>query len=186
MPWAERGPARENLVRDLRAITGSSIAQVSYLAPPAVTATQPVCDEFDDVDVGIELKTETGETFAAVWQMEGYNEGLSFGPGTGESRHGRYALTRSNVTESPRWRSLLGRPVTHVGAGWQIPNEGCPEAVWSVRLVFEGAYEVLLALGRSLADCRIEYQPDEVLVIWDKARAEAYRIPAQTTSAYDP
>ena len=173
-------------MRDMRVVIGSSITHVGYLQPEASAATELIrCPGLDEAGIGVEITTAAGETFAAVWQMSGYNEGLSFGPGTGESRHGRYALHTLDVSESAAWRPLLGRTVTDVGVGWQIPNDGCPEAVWSVRLAFGAATGVLFALGRATVDCAIEYQPDDVVVVTDDTLGRAYRIPAQTTSAYD-
>jgi hypothetical protein len=185
-PEGERASERELLVRDMRAAIGSSIARVNYLEPDNAPVELYRCPGFDEANVGVEIETLAGTTFSAVWQMSGYSEALSFGPGTGESRHGLYPLHRSDVSQSPAWRPLLGRTVTDVGIGWHIPNEGSPETVWSVRLAFDAGTGVLFALGRATADCSIEYLPDEVVVVMDDRLGRGYTSPAQTTSAYDP
>lgn len=170
----------------MRAVIGSSILHVSYLGPEANTADElRGCPDLDEAGIGVELATTAGATYAAVWRMDGYNEGLCFGPGTGESRFGPQPLSRSDVSASPGWRQRWGKTVTDVRIGWHIPNEGCPETVESVRLVFEEAASVLIALGQVTADCSIEYQPDAVVVVMDERLGRAYRIPAQTSSAYE-
>ena len=166
-------------------MVGSAFSHVAYLEPATTDLTEPRTGEgFDEAGVGLEFTTSDGAVFSAVWQMEGYNEGLSFGPGDGESRHRRYALRRFDVTRSAQWQPLLGPRVTGVGVGWHVPNEGCAEAVWAVRLDLEGGRTVLVALGRSEGTGVLDYQPDEVVVVFDEELAESYRIPAQTKSAW--
>jgi hypothetical protein len=126
-PWAESASERGILMQEMRAIVGSSIAAVRYLQPEGSTAhATRVCHGFDEAGVGVEITTSHGTTFAAVWQMDGYNEGLSFGPGSGEARHGRYALRRLDVSGSSRWRALVGQTVAAIGARLAHPERRLP------------------------------------------------------------
>jgi hypothetical protein len=138
---------------------------------------------FDEVDMAIELWMADGDVFSALWRMEGYNEGLSFGRGTAQARGLTVPPSGIDVTASPRWQGFRGLRIVGTRFAWHIPNEGCPEAIWSVLIDFEGRTPIVIALGVTDRDGRITYQPDGLVAVFDDRVAGSYRIPASSTSA---
>jgi len=181
-PWPRSAREREALIGDVRALIGSSIAEVRYLQPRGSSVVDTGgCEEFDQTSVCVEFVTTAGATFSAVWRMAGDLQGLSFGPGTAESRHGMYPLQSVDLSASPHWRPLLRKPVTDVTPSWHISNTGCPEAIWAVWITVDRPPGVLVALGQATASCSIEYQPDEIVIVFDEALARTHESSAQAT-----
>jgi hypothetical protein len=185
MPWPTTDEERQILDLEIRSVLENAFVRAAYLEPPATHVAEPAADaEFDVAGVGLELTASDGSVFSTVWQMEGYNEGLSFGPGDGESRHWRDELRRRDVTDLPQWQPFLGIQITDVHVGWHVPNEGCPEAVWAIRLEFEGGRNLLVALGHADGAGGIKYLPDQVVIVFDQQLVQSYQIPAQTRSVW--
>jgi hypothetical protein len=175
-PWPSSEAERLALENDAQALVGARLARASYLAPASSELGTPSRAAAIDVTrVGLELLCDDGRCFSAIWAMDGFNEGLSIGPGPGESRHSLYELTSVDVTDLPRWARLLHRPITGVDLGWHVPNEGCPRTIWAACLRFEGRDQLTIALGCLWRGVTLEYQPDEVVVIFDPSLASAYR-----------
>lgn len=86
------------------------------------------------------------------------------------------ALRRADRTRSSRWQPFIGTPVRGIRVDWQNSADGCPPTVWAVQLDF-GVQAVTIAMGEAGLDGP-RYQPDGLLVIFDRTSAEAYRIPA--------
>jgi hypothetical protein len=180
--WARTGAERLAIEARHRSLIGSTFVTAIYMRPGAVDlGSRPRYTGFDVSDVGVELRDDDGRPISAVWRMEGFIEGLAFGPGTAEEEHGLYPLAATDVSREREWEARLGRPVVDVRTAWHIPNEGCPEAVWGVQLVFDGGLQVMLALGQPGGRGDVEYQPDEVVVIFDSDLARGYRVPASTS-----
>jgi hypothetical protein len=170
---------------------GHSISAVAYLEP--IPESAPLLEPgFAVAGTGVEWATSSNSPYSAVWKNEGDKQALSFGPWPAESMQQRYwnggkprarDLARFDATSSKDWKPLIGHAVVGVGIGWHVPCADCAEAVWAIRLDFDIGRRVLIALGREDARGAITYSADDVVVIFDEALAEAYEIPAQTSSA---
>lgn len=185
MVWATTDADRNEMEQAAAALVGSVFTHAYYLEPATTSRTGPRPHPlFDEAGVGLELVDRRGVVVSAVWCMEAEREGLSFGVGRAEERHGLYALKRFDVTSSAHWSGRLGRPVTHVGLGWHRSDAVAPESIWAVRLQFESTTETLVALGQSGLAGRVEYQPDQTVVVFDERLARDFEVPAQTRSAW--
>jgi hypothetical protein len=162
-------------------LVGHEIVGVDYVSPASAPEEDDASAAYDSVLMGVELATRDGATCAVAWQMAGECEGLVVGRGRVESlRTFDMELRRANRTQSTRWQPLIGAPVRAVDVSWQRSAAGCPPTLWAIHVQLD-AQAVTIALGEAGADGP-RYQPDELLVIFDRALAAAYRIPA----AIDP
>jgi hypothetical protein len=66
---------------------------------------------------------------------------------------------------------------------FHVPNEGCPEALWAMRLDFSGGRSAVVALGEMAGDS-LGYLPDGLVAIFDEAEAREYRIGSSAQSAW--
>lgn len=158
-------------------LAGNSVVRVDYVAPSSAQDERRVTPKYDRVRMGVELETQEGATCAVAWKMAGVCEGLMMGSGRVESlRSYDMALRRADRTRAASWQPFIGTPVLKVRTDWQISADGCPPTVWAVQLDF-GVRSLTIAMGEAGPDGP-SYQPDELLVIFDRALANTYRIPA--------
>jgi hypothetical protein len=166
-PWDERA-ALEAAAQRLR---GRTLERVAYLLPASTSTPEPRRrGAVEEADMGIELGFDGGECYRALWQQRGLDNGLAFGPADAVPAA---TMELVAVEASGAWEALLGRAVTEVTLASQVPEDGAREAVWAVRLAF-GERSVLLALGTTLEDAPVAYQPDAVVAIFDARMADAY------------
>ena len=77
----------------------------------------------------------------------------------------------------------MDRVIEEVAAAWHVPNEGCPDTIWAVRLSLSEGATIVVALGE-VEDEVAQYQPDALLVIFGETAARAYQPPASAESAF--
>lgn len=70
------------------------------------------------------------------------------------------------------WREYIGDRIISVAASWQVSGEDCPESLWAVRLSFAGG-SIVIALGTAYP--HLDYQPDELVVVFDMSLARSYK-----------
>jgi hypothetical protein len=114
-----------------------------------------------------------------TWAMEGGLEEIAV-LGDQESCSSR-ADTIAVASAREAWRDHIGSTITAIGAAWHVSGDACPESVWAIRLDFLSG-SVVVALGA--VNHAIEYMPDELVVLFDRARAEAYSPRHVTGSAW--
>jgi hypothetical protein len=131
------------------------------------------------MDVKITLDDGTGAIVS--WAMDGLVEGIDLK--IQPKSDGLLEIDEVDVTASDEWRNLVDRVIEQVAVGWHIPNEGCPNTLWCVRLSLSKGAMVAVALGQLDHDI-VQYQPDELVVLFDEAAARAYHPPASTDSAF--
>jgi hypothetical protein len=131
------------------------------------------------MDVRIIL--DDGTSAFVSWAMQGFVEGIDLrirrNSGT------KLEANETDVTTTPQWRGAVDNTVDEVAGAWHVPNEGCPDTLWSVRLSLCGGSAITIALGE-IRSKLVEYQPDALLVIFDEAGARAYGPPASAESAF--
>jgi hypothetical protein len=153
-------------------IVGACLAAVSYrYLPPIDGSGYGGGGERVDGDIAA-VVLDLGERGlrTITWAMDGALEGLAI---LGDDA--AYAgLIDETVDASTRagWRRHIGTRITSLGAAWHISGEGCPESLWALRLECPQG-PVVVALG--MADDDISYVPDELVVMFDRELATAYR-----------
>jgi hypothetical protein len=73
--------------------------------------------------------------------------------------------------------------VNEVAVAWQVPNDGCPNTLWAVRLSLSEGSTIVVALGEIEGDI-VQYQPDALVVLFDEAAARAYQPLASAETAF--
>ncbi|MER6032084.1 hypothetical protein [Streptomyces sp. NPDC001851] len=183
LPWLEEPLYRERLATLLSDVADAPLAAVRYVAPSG--GTWPEGHRADrgahEVDMAVALTLGNGWVLAASWAMDGLNEGLALEltePGDTPDLSG----TAVDVSGRAEWSEFLGMALTGITPVTHVPNEGCPEMPWAVRLDFSAAAPVTVALGESTGS-GFTYMPDSLVVIFDEKEAAAYRIPASSEPA---
>lgn len=164
--------------RRLQEAADDEVVRGSRLVTEATEWAEPTWQwpDFDAIDYGIELDTSRGETYCAVWQQAGLNEGLAMRQEALRLRRlvsdGAFAIW--DVTEESRWTPLLGRRVTAVELSWHRPDPSADLCCDAVTLRFDG--EALhLTLGDANAQGELVGSSDNVAVLSDDT-ARRYRV----------
>jgi len=166
-----------------QALTGRQLAGVRYRSAPCSRWPDgSSLSEIHEVDMDVILVLNDGNTAVISWAMDGLVEGLGLQIWTDSD-----AMTLRNdqteVSATPEWRPLVGETVDAVGGAWHVPNEGCPDTLWAIRLSLSGGSSVAVGLGE-VEDDVVQYQPDALVVLFGEAAARRYRAPASVESAF--
>ncbi|MQA03977.1 MAG: hypothetical protein GEV07_15040 [Streptosporangiales bacterium] len=156
-------------------ITGVRLRSVAYLTLPELAEERYVRYPVGhDVSMGIELGTEGGGRLTISWLTEGTDARVDVSWGGIEERFPSGSLTRLDATAWPEWADLLGRGVEHVQSveGLKPLEAGRTQA--GVRLGFTDGRSVTVALGEVTEEGRLEYSPDNLVVLFDRTIAQAY------------
>jgi hypothetical protein len=184
VPWAALDHGRRPLHELAGSLIGDSLRAVRYAVPEGdMWPHGHLAERIHEVDMGVEIHTGQGATLRLRWEMDGLDEGLGIEL---ESAADGLSPDRSeliDVSDHADWKPLLGRTVEGVAFATHVPNEGCPETVWSMRIDLSGFAHVTVALGES-KEGRIAYQPDALVVMLHAEDARAYRIPAGALPAW--
>lgn len=140
-------------------------------------------DTVHEIDMAIRLSLVNGHEVLVRWEMQGLNEGLGFGLFTDSRAELLNAVEFINISATPEWRSCSEASITQVAGAFHVPNEGCPEALWAIRLNFANDASVVIALGEMSSD-RLAYLPDGIVAIFDEAEARGFQIQSSAQSAW--
>lgn len=131
---------------------------------------------FDAIDYGVELDTCDGQTYCAVWEQAGPNEGLAMRQEPLRLRRlasdGAFAIW--DVTAKSRWTPFVGRSVTAVELTWHRPDQSADLCCDTVTLRFD-AEALHLTLGDANAEGELVGSADNVAVLGDDT-ARRYRV----------
>jgi hypothetical protein len=139
-------------------------------------------DSIHEVDMGVVLITNRGTAVEVTWAMEGAIEGLAITISQTPENIDR-RLSASDVSQLPGWQEILGLSACEIGTAWHVPNEGCPQSLWSLRITYSNNCSVVIALGE-VDEGSMKYQPDGLVVIFDEAATASYRIAASNQSSW--
>ena len=177
-----------------RSLLGREIARVNYqhlhiegFSWPEQFAGRNV----DEVEQGVALFLAGGGAIVALWGTDTTGldvhltttedaENIDF-PGVDADE------IETDVSQISRWREVLGRPISAIGASWCRTGYEDEEALWSFRLSFEGCESRTIALGQLGGDGaaeRVEGSADNLVVIHDEATARALPPFQASASAY--
>ncbi|MGH9338550.1 MAG: hypothetical protein ACRD1R_02925 [Acidobacteriota bacterium] len=133
--------------------------------------------------MGVEIVLVGGAKLAVSWEMDGLNEGLSINLDSGDSNSEDRQGELVDVSTTDGWKRVLGRKIEGLAFASHIPNDGCPEALWSIRLDLSGTASVVIALGEMRGD-HLGYLPDGLVVIFNEVEARSYRILSSSQSSW--
>jgi hypothetical protein len=141
--------------------------------------------DFDSVDFGIELRTESGELFSIKWEGTSFL-GLIFYKGSLDSElvGGREGIW--DVTQTSRWRDNVGRSITKSHVYWghgETPDGVYVPAPDCISLEFDSGDTVHIQYGEYSEDTRSLELGDNVTVFFDDATARLYRAGPYTPDA---
>lgn len=167
-----------------RTLVGQRILGVRYLCSSETPAFhEHSTGLIHEVDQAVRILLSGGRSAVALWEMRGLVEGI--GLRIQSTSEPLLELVEADVTTTIQWQSFLGDPIKRVIAAWHVPNEGCPNTLWSVRLLFSEGSAITIALGEIAADSG-KYLPTALLVFFDDASARAYLTPASAETAFGP
>lgn len=162
----------EALEEGVAGMVGARLSAVRYhFLPPQGSGRYSGGGDGVDADLTA-VVLDLGEfgSWTITWAMEDELEGLAV-----LGRDVPYSgLADETVAASGReaWRDHLGEAIRSMSGSWHVSGHGCPESLWGLRLDFATS-SVVVALGT--ADQRLDYVPDELVVVFDRALADSYR-----------
>ncbi|MEU7927102.1 hypothetical protein [Micromonospora sp. NPDC049107] len=140
-------------------------------------------DTVHEIDMALKFSLEGGGSLVVRWEMQGLNEGLGVGLLT-DSLAGEFgSVDFLDVSATPEWRPLLGETIANIVGAFHVPNEGCPEALWSMRFDFSHGRSAVVALGEMSGD-DLGYLPDGLVAIFDETEARAFTVGSSAQSAW--
>lgn len=165
-----------------RALTGRRVVGVRYRnARGSSWPDGNSAEAIHEVDMDVTIMLDDGTSAVVSWAMDGVLEGVDLR--ISRSLGTELEIDSTDVTATPEWRSLVNHVIDEVGAAWHVPNEGCPDIVWAVRLSLSDGSAVTIALGEVETDI-VQYQPDALVVLFHEAAARAYQPPASAETAF--
>jgi hypothetical protein len=167
--WVSSATEKAEREAEAARLVGERIVAVRYVAFDDDEAWN--CADADGLDFGVELETEAGRTFSAIWAPPGEYEGLSFRelPLIGrELRDDAVAVT--DVTARSRWADVVDQPVTDVEIYWEPWDDA---VLWchAVAVAF-GERRIFLTLNTS----DLEPSATDVAVVFDEDVARRHAI----------
>lgn len=129
----------------------------------------------------VTLLLDDGRSAVVSWAMDGLVEGIDLR--IRRSSGTVLEIDEADVTGTLEWRCLVDHVIEEVAAAWHVPNEGCPETLWAVRLSLSEGSTIAVALGEVETDI-VQYQPDALVVLFDETAARAYQPPASAETAF--
>lgn len=167
----------------LHGLVGLQIVGVRYHVPIGTEGGRiPHSGMVDEVEQAIDLMVSDGSVVRAQWEMRGELEFLSVVRASETGRIGSFVDT-ANVSGSDSWKRVLGRDISGAGVAWQVSGSEELRIPFAIRLDFQGATSVVIALGE-LVRGMPSYLPDGVLVIFDETVAVNYVFPGAESPAW--
>lgn len=164
----------------IRAVVGRELVGVRYrMLSGSHWVHSPMPAGVHEVDWDVVFRFDDEKRAIVGWSMDKFVEGLSL---TLNGAAVADPMEEVDVSDSPEWRRLIDQRIVSVETAWHVPNEGCPETLWGIRLL--GTHSsVAISLGK-VDGGKLQYQPDAVIVLFDEEAAADYVSAAG--SAYRP
>jgi hypothetical protein len=140
-------------------------------------------EEVHEVDMGVELVTESGLVLDLSWATPGREEGLALALGHRENRASSDVVDLVDVSAIQDWSSILGNFVEEVAVSFYVHDEGSSVRPWSFRVGVSNGSSVTVALGETSGHL-IRYLPDNLVVIFKEATARNYEVADSLQSAW--
>lgn len=183
-------PSTLHLRDDLRLIDlanllrGERLISARYLLPSGMGwGGGGDLDHVHEVDMGVELLTESGIRLELSWSTPGVGEGLVIAFGAVMDCSEGQRLSSVDVSRDDQWSAILGYSVESVAIAFCFHDFTSSMRPWSFRLGLSGSSSVTIALGE-IREGRLQYMPDNIVVIFDEATAQLYVVPNSPESAW--
>jgi hypothetical protein len=164
-------------------VIGKSLIGIRYRFPVGTPWPSGYArGQFDEVDSAVVLDFTDEITLICSWAMDGFTEGIDLEAGLSDT----FVLPADRESEfdvgvSGSWSALRGEVLSGVSVTWQQSSEYAFETVWAMRLIFASGASVEILLGE-VRDGEVQYQPDGLVVFFDRQESEAYRREYETKS----
>lgn len=165
-------------------LAGERLVCVRYATPSGASwVNYSDLEGVREVDMAVELVTESGLVLELSWATPGREEGLALALGHGENRAPSDLVDLVDVSAIPDWSGILGEFVEEVAVSFYVHNEGSSVRPWSFRIGVSNGSSVTVALGET-SDHLIRYLPDNLVVIFEEATARNYEVADSLQSAW--
>ncbi|WP_155247699.1 hypothetical protein [Salinispora arenicola] len=165
-------------------LAGERLMCVRYASPSGSSwVNYSDLEGVHEVDMGVELATESGLVLELSWATPGREEGLALALGRGENRASSDLIDYEDVGGVQDWSSVLGYFVEEVAVAFYVHDEGSSVRPWSFRIGVSNGSSVTVALGET-SDHSIRYLPDNLVVIFEEATARNYEVSDGLQSAW--
>jgi hypothetical protein len=165
-------PRLTKLAADL---AGDTVTRVRYRLP---SGRDFAAESVHDVGSAVELVLGSGRVLVLSWGTPGLDEGLAI-----EVREDGTDDDRVDVSDDPHWSAVVGKPMEELAVAFFEYYYDSSVRPWSFRLGVSGGGSATVALGE-VDGAEISYLPDNLVVIFDEARARDYRIVDALQSAW--
>lgn len=129
----------------------------------------------DEVEQAVVLEFDGGVELVASWGTPGMAEGIDVEAGEAAEFPVLEDLQfESVVSDDGPWAPIRGATLESVSAAWQVGGQFAREAVWAIRLTFQGARRVVIALGK-VEHGLVRYHPTGLLVFFDDCWFRTYQ-----------
>ena len=156
-------------------LAGDPVTGVRYRLP---SGTDLTAEDVHDVGSAVELALGSGRVLALSWGTPGLDEGLAI-----EVRQDGTDGDRVDVSDDPHWSAVVGKPIEELAVAFFRYYDDSSVRPWSFRVGVSGGGSATVALGEA-DGADISYLPDNLVVIFDEARARDYRIVDALQSAW--
>jgi hypothetical protein len=156
-------------------LTGDPVTRARYRLP---SGTDLAAEDVHDIGSAVELALGSGRVLALSWGTPGLDEGLAI-----EVREDGTDDDRVDVSDDPHWSAVVGNPIEELAVAFFEYHYDSSVRPWSFRVSVSGGGSATVALGET-DGAEISYLPDNLVVIFDEARARDYRIVDALQSAW--
>jgi hypothetical protein len=165
-------------------LVGERLVSASYCVPAGVRWENYGDMEYvHEVDMGVELVTESGLVLGLSWSTPGREEGLSLGLDRRGECPSNELIDLVDVSRLSEWSAVLGRLIETVGVSFHVHADDSSTRPWAFRIGASGGSSVTVALGE-VSHGALRYMPDNMLAIFDETIARDYQIPSSSQSAW--
>ena len=166
------------------ALVGERLVAARYAVPAGVSwEGYGGLEHVHEVDMGVELVTESGLVLGLSWSTPGREEGLSLALDRAGECPSNELIDLVDVSGQSEWSRVLGRLVEVVGVSFHVHADDSSIRPWAFRIGASGGTSVTVALGE-VSDNVLRYMPDNIVVIFDEAVAREYQIPSSSQAAW--
>lgn len=166
------------------ALTGERLIGARYVTPSGVNwVNYSDLEGVHDVDLRVELITESGFTLELSWATPGREEGLSLALGRDEEQALSELVDVVDVSSHQDWSRVLGGLVGVVAVSFCVHGDGSSIRPWAFRVGLSNGSSVTVALGETDGNL-IRYLPDNLVVIFEADTAKRYEITDGLQSAW--
>ena len=169
---------RDEFEEQARRLVDCTLSGVRYFEIDYGTGTPAWSEDprFDSLDYGLELRLDSDERIGLTWGAEFYMYGISFDTPVFEGAEN----TRTwDVSQTSRWRDLLGRRIVAAWVHWSWVEGPDLERTYypqDLELAFEDHRTIYISAFEVWPDGAHMGTMDHITVFFDPATAEHFQV----------